>query len=117
MSGMIAAGTGPNSVVSAVVRLPATVPCAGGLAQRARLRLELRGAVEHEIGEEGVEVGEVPVQDALGAARLVGDRPAGQAAWPVPQQHAFGSVEQLYRFKISRTVSDLVIHEISYAAW
>ena len=39
---------------------------AGGLAQRGRLRLEPRGAVEHEFGEERVEVGEVPVQDALG---------------------------------------------------
>ena len=54
-----------------------------------------RGPVEHEVGEEGVEVGEVPVQDAFGAARLVGDGPAGQPVRPVPQQHAFGGVEQL----------------------
>jgi hypothetical protein len=37
----------------------------------------------------------VPVQDAFGTARLVGDGPAGQPVRPIPQQHALGSVEQL----------------------
>jgi hypothetical protein len=58
-------------------------------------RLQLRGPVEHEVGQEGVEVGEVPMQNALGTARLVGDGPAGESSWPVPQQHAFRGVEQL----------------------
>jgi hypothetical protein len=67
----------------------------GGLAQYGGLGLHPAGAVQHEVGEEGVEVGEVPVQDALGAARLRGDRPARESARPVPQQDALGGVEQL----------------------
>ena len=43
---------------------------AGGVAQGGGLAVEPGDAVQHELGEEGVEVGEVPVQDALGAARL-----------------------------------------------
>lgn len=95
MSGMIATGIGPNRVVSALVRLSATVPVPHGLTQRTRLPLKLRGPVEHEVGEEGVEVTEVPVQNPFGAARLVGDGPAGQPVRAVPQKHAFGSAEQL----------------------
>ena len=68
---------------------------AGGLAQGGGLGVHPGDAVEHELGEEGVEVGEVPVQDALGAAGLGGDRPAGQRARPVPEQDALGGVEQL----------------------
>ena len=45
----------------------------------ASLDLDLADAVQHELGEEGIEVGEVPVQDASGTACLGGDRPAGQA--------------------------------------
>ena len=37
----------------------------------------------------------MPVQDTLGAARLRGDRPAGQRTRPVPEQDALGGVEQL----------------------
>ena len=49
----------------------------GGLAQGGGLVADPGDAVLHELGEEGVEVGEVPVQDALGqpasvvTARLV----------------------------------------------
>ena len=68
--GMIATGTGPNRAVSAPVRLPATVPVPADSRRAAGLGLEPGGPVQHELGEEGVEVGEVPVQDALGAARL-----------------------------------------------
>ena len=67
----------------------------GGLAQGGGLGADPGDAVQHELGEEGVEVGEVPVQDALGAACLGGDRPAGQRVRPVPEQDALGGVEQL----------------------
>ncbi|WP_261566223.1 hypothetical protein [Frankia gtarii] len=37
----------------------------------------------------------MPVQDALGAARLGGDRPAGQSVRTVAQQDALGGIEKL----------------------
>jgi hypothetical protein len=52
-------------------------------------------AIQHELGEEGVEVGEVPVQDTLGETCLDGDRAAGQRVRPVSEQNALGGVEQL----------------------
>jgi Flp pilus assembly protein protease CpaA len=66
-----------------------------GCEQRGGLAADLVDPVEHKLGEEGVEVGEMPVQDALGAARFRGDRPAGEPARPVSEQHALGSGEQL----------------------
>ncbi len=42
----------------------------GGGTQGGGLAVQPGDAVRHELGEEGVEVGEVPVQDALGAACL-----------------------------------------------
>ena len=62
---------------------------------RAVMAADRVDPVEDELGEEGVELGEVPVQDPLGAARFRGDRPAGEAAWPVSEQHALGRGEQL----------------------
>jgi len=66
----------------------------GGLAQRDGLGADPAGAVEHELGQEGVKVGEVPVQDALGDPCFRGDRAAGQRVGPVPEQDALGGVEQ-----------------------
>ena len=66
----IATATDPKRVLSATARLPATVPVPGGVAQRGRLLVDAGEAVEHQLGQEGVEVGEVTVQDALGEACL-----------------------------------------------
>jgi hypothetical protein len=41
--------------------------------------------VKYQFGEERIEVGEVPMQDAFGAACLDGDRSAGQRVRPVSQ--------------------------------
>ncbi len=94
MRATIATATEENRAVSAPVRLPTTVG-SGGRAQGGRLVLDPVDAVEHQLGQEGVEVGEVPVQDALGDACLRGDRPAGKRVRPVPEQDAFSGVEQL----------------------
>ena len=64
-------------------------------AQGRRLGADPCDAVERELGEERVEVGEVPVQHSLGDARFRGDRAAGQAAGAVPEQDALGGVEEL----------------------
>ena len=91
----IATATESNSAVSAPVRLSATVPVPADVAQGGGLAVDPGDAVEDELGEEGVEVGEVPVQHALGAARLGGDGPAGQRVRPVAEQDPLGGVEQL----------------------
>ena len=54
----------------------------GAGEQGGGLGVQPADAVEHEVGQEGVEVGEVPVQDTLGAARLGGDRAAGERVGP-----------------------------------
>ena len=63
-------------------------------AQDGRLAIESRDAVGHELGEERVEVGEMPVQHAFRARRLGRHRPAGEPGRPVPEQDALGGVEQ-----------------------
>jgi len=67
----------------------------GGLAQGGGLRIHPLHAVEHELGEERVEVGEVPVQHPLRHPGLRGDRPAGQRARPAGEQDPLGGIEQL----------------------
>jgi hypothetical protein len=67
----------------------------GGRVQGGALALDAGDAIAYELGEEGVEVGEVPVQDTLGDARLRGDRPAGQDARPGPRHDTLGGLEQL----------------------
>ena len=67
----------------------------GRVAQGGGLAVDPADAVQDELGEEVVEVGEVPVQDALGAARLRRDGPAGQRAGAVPEQDPLGGGEQL----------------------
>ena len=54
-----------------------------GLAKGSGLVLDPGGTIEHQLKEEGVEVGEMPVQDALSDAGLRGHGAAGQTAWPV----------------------------------
>jgi hypothetical protein len=68
---------------------------AGGAVQCRRLVADPRDPVLDELEEERVEVGEVAVQDALGAAGLGGQGPAGQGARPVAEQDPFGRVEEL----------------------
>src|SRR6202035_4367879 len=63
--------------------------------QGGGLAVDPAATVQHELGEEGVEVGEMPVQDTFRTASLGGDRPAGQRARPGPEQDALGGVEQL----------------------
>ena len=67
----------------------------GGFTQGCALGADSGDAVEHEVGKKGVEVGEVPVQDTLGAACFGSNRPAGQRVRPVSQQDALGGSEQL----------------------
>lgn len=67
----------------------------GGSPQGDGLVLEPGDAVLYEFDEEGIEVGEVPVQDSFGDTRLGGDRPAGQCARSLAQQDTLGGVEQL----------------------
>ena len=62
--------------------LSATVPVPTDSRSARACISSCSGPVEHKLGEEGVEIGEVPVQDAFGAVRLVGDGPAGQALGP-----------------------------------
>ena len=64
-------------------------------AQRCALTFHPGDAVEHKLGKEGIEVGEVPVQDALRAACLRGKRPAGQGTRPISEKDPLSSVEQL----------------------
>jgi SAM-dependent methyltransferase len=66
-----------------------------GLAQRRNLLLSSCGPVDHQLGDEGVEVDEVSVQDPLCAACLVRDSPAGQGDRSVSHQYTFGRGEQL----------------------
>jgi hypothetical protein len=68
---------------------------AGGGAQIGGLDGDPGDPGEREVDQEGVEIGEVAVQHALGDPRLGGDGPAGQAAGPVAEQDAFGRLEQL----------------------
>src|ERR1022692_4329893 len=63
-------------------------------AQGRRRAADPCDAVERELGEERVELGEVPVQHSFGYARFRGDRAAGQAAGAVPEQDALGGVEE-----------------------
>ena len=91
----IATATEPNRSVSAPVRLSATVPVPAAVAQDGGLVADPGDAVFDQLGEEGVEIGEVPVQDALGAARLVVTARLVSALRPVPEQDALGGVEQL----------------------
>jgi hypothetical protein len=58
------------------------------------LRLLARPAVQHQGGQEVVEVREVPVQHALGHACLVGDGARRQPARAVPQQDPLGGREE-----------------------
>jgi hypothetical protein len=67
----------------------------GGGAQIGRLVGDPGDPGDREVDQERVEIGEVAVQHTLGDPRLGGDRPAGQAAGTVAQQHALGRVEQL----------------------
>src|SRR5579875_749013 len=64
-------------------------------AQGRRLGADPCGAVTCELGEERVEVGEVPVQHSLGYPRFRGDGAAGQAVRAVPEQDTLGGVEEL----------------------
>lgn len=95
ISGMIATATEENRAVTASVRLSATVLVPADSSRAAAWVPSRGGAVSREPGEEVVEAGEVPVQDTLGAAHLIGDRAAGQRVWPLAEQHALGCVEQL----------------------
>ena len=95
MSGTIATATEPNRSVSALVRLPTTVPVPAQARRAPALAADPGDAVFHELGEERIEVIEVPVQYALGHPGLGGDRAAGQGARPIPEQDALGGVEQL----------------------
>lgn len=67
----------------------------GGVAQSNCVVVDPSAAVGDELAEEGVEVGEVAVQDALRDARFRGDRPTGQRARPVAKQYPLGGVEEL----------------------
>ncbi|GAB3373573.1 hypothetical protein GCM10027360_47870 [Amycolatopsis echigonensis] len=51
--------------------------------------------VEHQSGEERVEILEMPVQHALRAIRFGGDGAAGESARPFAQQNPFRGIEKL----------------------
>ena len=76
-------------------------PRPGRLSQDEGLTLDPGDAVQYELDQEVVQIGEVAVQDTLGAARFVGDGPGGQCTRPVADQHALGRVE---RARASRRV-------------
>ena len=67
----------------------------GGLSQPGRRGVQPVEPIQDELGEELVEVGEMPVQDTLGDARLGGDGAAGEGARPVSDQDALGRFEEL----------------------
>ncbi len=92
----IATATEENSVISAPVRLSATVAVPAESRRGGGLVVEPGDAVGHELGEKGVEVDKVPVQHALGDPRLGGERPAGQAVRPVSEQDSLSSLEELF---------------------
>ena len=68
----MATATEPNRSVKAAVRLSSTVPVPAASSRARRWASRPGDAVPHQLGQEVVEVGEVPVQYALGAARLGG---------------------------------------------
>jgi hypothetical protein len=68
---------------------------AGRAPQDQGLRVHSAHTVEYKLGQEGVEISEVPMEDAFGATCFGGDRSARQPSHPVPAQDAFCRTEQL----------------------
>ena len=57
---------------------------------------ELGDAIEHELGEEGIEIDEVAVHHALCHGRFRSDSAAGQPGHTVSAQHALGRVKKQF---------------------
>jgi hypothetical protein len=68
---------------------------AGSVNQINRYGVNGGDSLPDERSEEVIEVGEVPVQDALGDTGLIGDGSTRETCGPVAKQHSFAGGEKL----------------------
>ena len=91
----ITSATDPNTARQRAGEVVDDPPRPGRPPQVEALTLDPGDSVQDELDQEVVQIGEVAVQDTLGAAGLVSDGPAGQRTRPFADQHALRGVEQL----------------------